>query len=373
MRFLILGLLIPLGVGTYCQGQQATEKLRGVCFSSVRDNESPARQIHALPSAIEKDVAFASKFCEAIRTYTVQNTSYLIPGFCEKHDIDCIVGAWIGPTRWQNDAQLELLTHLAGGNNKRIKAVIIGNEVLHRGDCSESQLIDYVRKAKASIDVPVAVADTWRAWIEHPKLAAEVDICGVQIYPYWEGLSIEGAAEYTVRRVRDVQQQYPDKRIVLTEFGWPTDGDSLGQAEASGVNAARYLREVIPLLEQNDIEYYYFAVWDEKWKVGPEGGVGAHWGLFHSDGTIKPEFENVLPSDVHTGSMRPPRTVTFRLAVDEGRNESVTQVALGTPSPDPTGGEITGRGPGLEVKRSPAGEAALCGTSPPSIEAGRSR
>jgi len=215
----IFALLLLHPLSDNCRAQSEGKKLRGVCFSSVRDNENPARQIQALPSAIEQDIELASKLSSAIRTYTVGGTSYLIPEFCKKYGVDCIVGAWIGPARWQNDAQLELLTHLAAGKNPRIKAVIVGNEVLHRGDCTESQLIDYVRKAKASIDVPVAVADTWRAWMEHPDLASEVDICGVQIYPYWEGRSIDGAAEYTLQRVRDVQRQYPRKRVVLTEFG----------------------------------------------------------------------------------------------------------------------------------------------------------
>ena len=226
-----------------CIAQEAS-RLRGVCFSSVRDNESPARQIHALPSAIEEDVVTASRVASAIRTYTVQSSSYLIPEFCRRNNVDCLVGAWIGPDHWQNAAQLERLVHLVKSGNERIKAVIIGNEVLHRGDCSEAQLIDYIKDARESIDRPIAVADTWRAWVEHPKVAAEVDICGVQIYPFWEGLPIDGAAEYTVKRLKEVQSAYPNKRIILTEFGWPTDGDVLGTSGAvTGKRRAVFSRD----------------------------------------------------------------------------------------------------------------------------------
>ena len=349
LRYLILGFLFLPSLFAPCEGQQDDKKLGGVCFSSFRDNESPARQLHPLPSAVEEDVATAGRLAQAIRTYTVHGSSHLIPEFCDKYGVDCIVGAWIGPNRWQNDAQLELMTHLAGGDNPRIKAVIIGNEVLHRGDCTESQLIDYVRRAKAEIDKPIAVADTWTAWIEHPKIAAEVDICGVQIYPYWEGMSIDGAAQYTVRRVREVQKQYPDKRVILTEFGWPTSGESLGQAEASPDNAARYVREILPLLEKNSIEYYYFAVWDEKWKVGPEGGVGAHWGLLQSDGSMKPEFKALLPRDVHAGSDRPPRSIEFRLIADVQQNARLVEIAVGNSDSDSSDRDVAARGAGLEV------------------------
>jgi exo-beta-1,3-glucanase (GH17 family) len=328
--------------------EEPRERLAGVCFSSVRDNESPARQILALPSAVEADIATASRLARSVRTYTLSGSSYLIPEFCRKHQIDCIVGAWIGPLAWQNEAQLELLGHLVKQKNPSIKAVIIGNEVLHRGDCSESQLIEYIRRAQAVMELPVATADTWRAWVEHPKLAEEVDICGVQIYPYWEGLPIDGAAAYTVQRVKDIQKLYPSKRVVLTEFGWPTQGETLGQAEATPENAARYLREVIPLLEENGIEYYYFAIWDEKWKTGPEGNVGAHWGLFESDGTLKPEFEPLLPPDARAVMKRPPRTMRFALESDQRRNEAIAEAAFGPQAVGAEGQVIPQRGIGLE-------------------------
>lgn len=330
--------------------QEPREKLGGVCFSSFRDHESPARQIHALPSAVEADVALAAKLARSIRTYTLTGSNYFIPEFCSKYDIDCIVGAWIGPLAWQNDAQLELLTHLLKKDNSSIKAVIVGNEVLHRGDCTESQLIESIRQVKSSTNIPVATADTWRAWTEHPKVAEEVDICGVQIYPYWEGLSIDGAAAYTVQRVLDVKKLYPSKRVILTEFGWPTHGESIGLAHATSENAARYLREVIPLLEQNGIEYYYFAIWDENWKVGPEGSVGAHWGLFYSNGSVKPEFEMLLPRHARKGTDRPPRTMIFSLQSDQSRNEALAEAAWG-PKVE-IGAQIQAigqRGVGLEV------------------------
>ncbi|MEO1525892.1 MAG: glycosyl hydrolase family 17 protein [Planctomycetota bacterium] len=368
-RFLLsVGWLFAFGFAAETDGQDKVERLRGVCFSSVRDNESPARQIHPLPSAIEQDVETASKVARAIRTYTVQSSSYLIAEFCEENYVDCMVGAWIGPARWQNDAQIERLIHLANSGNDRIKAVIVGNEVLHRGDCEEAQLVDYVKTVKREVDQPVAVADTWKAWVEHPNLAAEVDIVGVQIYPFWEGLPIDGAAEYTLKRVRDVQEACPGKRVILTEFGWPTDGDALGQAEPSPENAARYFREVIPLLEEAAIEYFYFALWDEKWKVGAEGGVGAHWGVFESDGSVKPAFVDLLPASVRKGSQRPPRAVTFQLAADEARNAALKVVAMGAENVDAETLELSQRSAGLESSGKGSGSGSYSGPRPPRIE-----
>lgn len=347
LRLLLLVMLSPL-LETNSLAQDPRAKFTGVCFSSIRDNESPARQITALPSAVEEDVAMASKVAKSLRTYTVSGSSYLIPEFCQKHQLDCLVGAWIGPLAWQNDAELERLADLLARDLEPIKAVIVGNEVLHRQDCTEEQLIRYIRQVKKRTSVPVATADTWRAWMEHPQVAKEVDICGVQIYPYWEGLSIEGAAAYTVQRLMDVKNLYPDKRVVLTEFGWPTQGETLGRAEPSPENAARYLREIIPLLQEKNFEYYYFAVWDEKWKVGPEGTVGAHWGLFESNGAVKPEFADLLPTEAALLGNRPPRLMTFQLESDQDRNLALAPLIpdILPRSNDPSVGQ---RGIGLEA------------------------
>ena len=362
-HLLILMACLSHGLALECFAQDSIDKFAGVCFSSIRDNESPARQITALPSAVEEDVVTASKLANALRTYTVSGSSYLIPEFCQKHQVDCLVGAWIGPLAWQNDAQLELLANLLERDLDRIKAVIVGNEVLHRNDCTEEQLIRYIQQIKKLTSVPVATADTWRAWVEHPKVAEEVDICGVQIYPYWEGHSIEGAAAYTVQRLLDVQNLYPNKRVVLTEFGWPTQGETLGLAQATPENAARYLREILPLLKEKKIEYYYFAVWDEKWKVGPEGNVGAHWGLFESNGVVKPEFAKLLPTGADVGSARPPRLMTFQLESDRDRNLALAQAipeVLGN-SPEQV---VVPPGIGLDAPAAPVQRNSYAGLRP---------
>ena len=361
MKRLYLGLLYLACVFTavYERNVFAETRITGICFSAIRDGESPALQIDSLPSTVEKDVAFAARVASTLRTYSVQGSNFLIPEFCDRFEVDCVVGAWIGTSRWQNDAQIEKLIYLAKRKHRSIRSLLVGNEVLHRGDCSLAQLTKYVRTVKAQTDLPVGVAETWRAWHDHPELAKEVDFLGVQAYPYWESLPIEGAAAYTVDRVLEIQRLFPEKKVILSEFGWPTSGGRRGQAEASPENAARYLQEILPLLQQHQIENYYFSLWDEVWKVGPEGGVGGHWGLFKSNGTVKSEFTEFLPSDSIAGIQRRPRSVTFQLAADEYRNVDILRVAY--PSEDATSKETVTkdetkskeftspeRGPGLQ-------------------------
>ena len=38
---------------------------------------------------------------------------------------------------------------------------------------------------------------------------------------------------------------------------------------------------------QENIEMFYFSSFDEAWKVGAEGDVGAYWGLWDARGNLK--------------------------------------------------------------------------------------
>ncbi len=67
--------------------------------------------------------------------------------------------------------------------------MIVGNEVLLRGELSSKALAAYVnrvREGTRDIHVPVTYADVWEFWLRHPQLADAVDYLTIHILPYWE-------------------------------------------------------------------------------------------------------------------------------------------------------------------------------------------
>jgi exo-beta-1,3-glucanase (GH17 family) len=77
------------------------------------------------------------------------------------------------------------------------------------------------------------------------------------------------------------------KPVIITETGWPSQGGSLKGAVASYDNALRYFIETQQWSQQNDIDIFYFSSFDESWKVGAEGEVGAYWGIWDKDENLK--------------------------------------------------------------------------------------
>lgn len=285
--------------------------LDGICYGPYRDNESPHKNVFPLPSNMEAELRLAKALAHSVRTYSVSSSLFTIPAICEKLEIDCYPGAWLGRSKAANDLEIELLVQVAKQQHDHVRVLIVGNEALHRGDVTEAQLLKHVAHVRQATQLPIAVAETWHAWKKHPKVAAEVDLIMAQVYPYWDKVPIDKAAQYTLDAVKTLQKMYPTKRIILSETGWPTAGEKQGPAVASAANAAKYFKEVTTLLRKNDIACIYFAMFDEAWKVRDEKEQGRHWGLFESNGNIKKTYEPLLPEAVRNGMHRQPRTLNY--------------------------------------------------------------
>jgi exo-beta-1,3-glucanase (GH17 family) len=281
----------------------------GLCYGPFRDNEDPDFGINPTHEALREDIAFIQGLTKSIRTYGVYDGLEHIPYLCEEFRIDCYPGAWITNLECVNEWQINSLISIANQNLSHVKGLIVGNEVLLRGDVSEEQLINYINRVKAETNLPVGTAETYSDWIYHPDLADAVDIMFVHIYPYWVGRSIDESMPYVISAWNSVKNHFPEKRMVIGETGWPSEGRTIHHAVPGKENQKRYFTEFVKFADENEIEYFYFAIFDEKWKRKFEGETGAHWGLYYSDGSVKEHLIDILPENVRGGISRPPRIV----------------------------------------------------------------
>ena len=77
------------------------------------------------------------------------------------------------------------------------------------------------------------------------------------------------------------------KKVIISETGWPNTGTSFGDAVPSVENALGYFINTYQWAKEENIDIFYFSSFDESWKTGDEGDVGAYWGLWDKDGIIK--------------------------------------------------------------------------------------
>jgi exo-beta-1,3-glucanase (GH17 family) len=78
-----------------------------------------------------------------------------------------------------------------------------------------------------------------------------------------------------------------DKKVIISETGWPNKGRSFHGAVPSDENAMRYFVNAQQWAEADNIDIFYFSSFDESWKIDAEGDVGAYWGLWDKDEKLK--------------------------------------------------------------------------------------
>ena len=78
-----------------------------------------------------------------------------------------------------------------------------------------------------------------------------------------------------------LRDQFPGKRIVIAEFGWPSAGYNLRNADPGPFQQAVVLRNFVTRAEAIGMEYNIVEAIDQPWKFF-EGGVGPYWGILNA-------------------------------------------------------------------------------------------
>jgi glucan 1,3-beta-glucosidase len=259
--------------------------MHGLCYSPYLEGQSPGSQVSA--SQIRERLQIIQPYTRWIRTFSCTDGHEQTPRIAHEMGLKTLVGAWIGTDAQINEREIAGVIEVARAGHADIVAV--GNEVLLREDMGEDELLACIQRVKDALPgVPVGYVDAYYLFELHPRITAACDVVLTNCYPFWEGCPREGALAYMQNMVRRTRAAAPGKRIVISETGWPDQGSAFHGAVPSTEGAMAYFVDTIRWAEAEGIEVFYFSSFDEAWKVGAEGDVGAYWGLWDKDG--KPKF-----------------------------------------------------------------------------------
>jgi len=236
-----------------------------------------------IPAArIDEDLRRISEISRCVRTYQVDQGHQRIPALAGRYGIRVQQGLWIGRKAAENEEQINAAIEMAKAHRETIQSLIVGNEVLLRGDQSPQALINIIRRVKAAVSVPVTYADVWEYWLRYPEIADAVDFITIHVLPYWEDIPVaaERAADHVEEVRRRVAARFPNREIYIGEVGWPSRGRMRMAAEASPANQARVIQDVLALAERERFDINVIEAFDQPWKRAWEGTVGGYWGLY---------------------------------------------------------------------------------------------
>ena len=258
--------------------------MHGICFSMYEDGQEPGDVI--TEEQVERRIKILKPYSKWVRSFSCIEGNEHVARIAHKNGMKTLVGAWLSDDKEDNEKEIEGLIQLAREGCVDIAAV--GNEVLYRNELSLEELLGYIRRVKEAIpDIPVGYVDAYYEFSLHPELVDISDVILSNCYPYWEGCHIDGSLQHMQQMFGQVLDAAKGKKVIITETGWPSEGGSLRGAFSSEENAMKYFINTQVWATKENIESFYFSSFDESWKTGDEGDVGAYWGLWDKNEKLK--------------------------------------------------------------------------------------
>ena len=216
-------------------------------YAPFRGRQTPlAPGLIISPEQIAEDLAEIAKISQCVRTYSVDNGLDKVPELAAKVGLKVLLGVWIGRNRLKNALLIETAISLARDYPGVITAIVVGNELLLRGEMTASDLREIIRSVKTRVNIPVTYADVWEFWLRYREVSDDVDFVTVHMLPYWEDSSAPRRRRGRACRCHPetVGRCLSDKEILIGETGWPSKGRMRDGALPSRINQARFISAI---------------------------------------------------------------------------------------------------------------------------------
>lgn len=259
--------------------------IHGFCFSLYEDGQKPGDIISE--AQVRRRMEILKPHTSWVRSFSCTEGNEHIPIIAKEFGIKTLVGAWLGNDPEINKREIEGLIKLAKEGFVDIAAV--GNEVMYRKDLSEAELLEFIQRVRKEIpkEIPVGYVDAYYEFSHRPAVTEACDVILCNCYPFWEGCPFE----YSLDHMRNMYQQAKaaanGKEVLITETGWPSQGENVKASVPTQKNARDYFINTQLWAHNENIPVFYFASFDESWKTGPEGEVGAYWGIWDKHEKLK--------------------------------------------------------------------------------------
>lgn len=266
-------------------GKTLESGMHGLCFSLYEDGQRPGDII--TEEQVRRRMEIIKPYTKWVRSFSCTEGNEFIPKIAREYGINTLVGAWLGDDPEINEREIEGLIQLAKDGFVDIAAV--GNEVMYRKELTEDELLDFITQVKEAIpdNIPVGYVDAYYEFSVRPRITEACDVILANCYPYWESCHLDYSLLHMKQMFGQALSAAKGKKVIITETGWPSEGGGLNDAHASRENAMKYFINSQVWSAKEDIDIFYFSSFDESWKVGAEGDVGAYWGLWDKNEKLK--------------------------------------------------------------------------------------
>lgn len=172
----------------------------------------------------------------------------------------------------------------ANGSWDILKLFSVENERVNDHDMTASEVVDAIRRARDQLrsvgyNGPVGAVDTVPATVDNPSICQASDVVMVNCHPFFDqNTAAEDAGSFIKSQIEQVKSACNTNRVVITETGWPHQGDANGKAVPSPDNQAKALASI---RSEFSSDVFIHNSFDSLWKTDWAGSFDAerYWGV----------------------------------------------------------------------------------------------
>ncbi len=134
-----------------------------------------------------------------------------------------------------------------------------------------------------------------RRWLLNPEIGQNVDFITIHLLPYWEGVPVQVCARTRCSAgTPTCRTNSPTSPSSSAKSAGRRKDARAARRKPRVANQAYFIRNFVQLALDKGYDYYIVEAYDQPWKAGNEGAVGAYWGLFDANGNPKFAFTGML-------------------------------------------------------------------------------
>jgi exo-beta-1,3-glucanase (GH17 family) len=182
-------------------------------------------------------------------------------------------------------SEIQTIISAAKGNWDAIDTISIGNEAVNSGTATVDQVVSAVNTARSLLSAAgyngkVVTVDTFNQIIANPQLCQASDFAAANCHAFFDSsISASQAGSYVKEQAQQVQKACGGMDTVITESGWPSNGDTNGAAVPSEANQKAAISSLRSAFSDNLI---LFSAFNDYWKDNFPGSFNAehYWGIY---------------------------------------------------------------------------------------------
>jgi exo-beta-1,3-glucanase (GH17 family) len=189
----------------------------------------------ALEESMDTDMALIAEHFGYARTYYTSYYGLSVAQYAAKYGVKLYLGVYMTTDSWQQD-QIDAAVAAVQDYPDAIEAILVGNENLYQGFTS-TNILDIVSSIKESLgdaasSVKFGTVQRLTEYLDTSyddqtaELASNLDILGVNIYPYFDD-SYDSSEPTAILDSSwdEMAAKFSVDQMLLTETGFPTAGD----------------------------------------------------------------------------------------------------------------------------------------------------